>query len=715
MNIQSLSALLAAILIFVIGWSVILRDRRHRQYVTFTILCFNLCFWYLSRFFVTTITSDVLVWAGQLFAVAIPTSAERFFRAFLADDPRRPHPMSRPVIVSTTIFYLVLFVSLFYPVYRSRFFTLPLLFFVFGSLYHCVYLIYQRQRSIASRPEATRLTYLLYGGATTISLAALDFVPHASLIFPTLGNVLTVVFMYFLSQTLFHYRLLDIKELLGKMVTLSTLVLILTVIYGLLLAWVGRDQPGVFFFNTVVASFVILVLFEQLRTRVEDRVNRWLFAEKYAFSRRLRVLTQDLANIIEARLAAARILAELEHSGRVTHVSIYLADSAGASYRLAGHVGPQPVDVLDGTTRRLFLERLRQSGLVTIEGLERELAVQTAENQEDAVVAVRNLLATMEDLFAAVCIPLVSDKQLLGILCLRDDRLREAYGTDELELLRSVAAQAAITLRNSQVYEQMKERDRLAALGQMAAGLAHEIRNPLGAIKGAAQLLKSDAPPDGQSAEKSAELGEYVEIIVEEVNRLDRVVSQFLGYARPDRGERQPLAINDVVFKTVQLLRSQAGEVELQTELAPELPEVRADPEQLRQVFLNLGINGIQAMDGKGTLRVETRLRRGFKRGAAARFVEVIFKDQGVGIPPETLSDIFIPFYTTKDGGTGLGLPICQRIVENHKGTIEVRSEPGRGSSFTVVLPAAEEPTGSVEVGELRRELDVERKAARNP
>ena len=100
--------------------------------------------------------------------------------------------------------------------------------------------------------------------------------------------MLTVIYMYFLSQTLFHYRLLDIKELLGKMVTLSALVLMLTIIYGLLLSWVGRDQPGVFFFNTIVASFVILVIFEQLRTWVEDRVNRWMFREKYEFSRRLR-------------------------------------------------------------------------------------------------------------------------------------------------------------------------------------------------------------------------------------------------------------------------------------------------------------------------------------------------------------------------------------------------------------------------------------------
>jgi two-component system, NtrC family, sensor histidine kinase HydH len=719
MSIQSLSALLAAIVTFVIGWSVVLRDRRHRQYVTFAVLCFNLCFWYLASFFSTALQNGSLYWFSLIFALAIPSTAQRFFRAFLADDPRQRPSTSRLTVIATWIFYLLLlYAGLFYPLHQSRWFTAPLFVFIIGSLYHCVYLIYARQKATRSRPESARLTYLLYGGAATVTLAATDFVlPRAGLAFPTIGNVLTVIYMYFISQTLFRYRLLDVKELLGKMVTLSALVLSLTIIYGLLLAWVGRDRPGVFFFNTVIASFVILVLFEPLRTWVEDRINRWMFREKYEFSRRLRLLRYELANIIEVPTLVARILRHLEESERVTHASIFLADPTGATHRLAGHVGPVPIDQIEGTTRHLFLERLREAGILNQEGLERELEAQKAEGLDDAAVATRNVLSTLEELRAGVCIPLSSENQLLGLLNLRDDRLREAYASDELDDLRKVAAQAAITLRNSKVYEQMKERDRLAALGQMAAGLAHEIRNPLGAIKGAAQLLKTEpalgagapsvegppveGPPEGlptegpPAADGPATADEYLGIIVEEVNRLDRVVSQFLGYARPDRGDRQELSINDVVLKTLPLLTPQIGEVKLETDLASDLPPVRADPEQLRQVFLNLGLNALQAMEGKGVLRVATRPRSGIKRGDPSTFVEVSFEDSGKGIPPESLSDIFIPFFTTKQGGTGLGLPICQRIIENHRGSIEVRSQVGRGSVFAVLLPLADSVTGT--------------------
>jgi two-component system sensor histidine kinase HydH len=651
------------------------------------VLAFNLSFWYLASFFTDTLDSRLVRWLGLVIAAGIPSNAERFFRAFVAEDPKSPLPLSRHVWIGTVAAGIGLVIGLFFPIADRLWFTIPFFLFIFGSLGYCVYLLAQRQRSHPNRSTATRLQFLLYGGAATVFLAATDFLPHIGLPFPTLGNVLTVIYLYFISQTLFHYRLLDIKELLAKMVSLAALVLILSSIYGLLLAWVGPKQSGLFFFNTIVASFVILVIFEPLRGLIEERVNRWLFAEKYEFSRRLRVLARTLANIIEVRPLVSQLLSDLEATGRVTHVSVYLADPSGASYHLAGHVGPRPVDSWDRNARRLFFDRLHREGLLTREVMERERA--EAETEE-ASVSATNVLTTMEAMLADVCIPLLSDGKLLGLLALRDDRLREAYASEELELLKQVAIQAALTLRNSKSYEVMKERERLAALGQMAAGLAHEIRNPLGAIKGAAQLIRTSGSEAGGAQNEDAQ---FLAVIVEEVNRLDQVVSQFLGYARPDRGERQRLMINEVVRKTLQLLASQTAddELEIESTLASELPEVRGDPEQLLQVFLNLALNAIQAMTSPGKLTIATRLRPAYRESYAARLVEVSFADNGPGIDPEVLPDIFIPFFTTKERGTGLGLPICQRIVESHHGLIEVQSEPQKGATFSVVLPVADE------------------------
>ena len=226
----------------------------------------------------------------------------------------------------------------------------------------------------------------------------------------------------------------------------------------------------------------------------------------------------------------------------------------------------------------------------------------------------------------------------------------------------------------------------------MAAGLAHEIRNPLGSIKGAAQFLQPGHTAEGTKEGKGESTREFLDIIIEEVNRLNKIVSQFLDYARPYRGEQRPLEVSEVLKKTLSLLPAAQleGAVEISTNFAERMPPVRADAEQLLQVFLNLSLNAIQARtpgEAPGQLLISTGLRRATRRGAAAAFFEVRFRDSGVGIPPGDLKNLFIPFFTTKDKGTGLGLPISQRIIENHGGTIEVRSQPGEGAIFTVLLP----------------------------
>jgi signal transduction histidine kinase len=388
-------------------------------------------------------------------------------------------------------------------------------------------------------------------------------------------------------------------------------------------------------------------------------------------------------NVIDVKDLVPRVLAALEDSRRVTHAAVYLIDPDGSGYDLTGHVGPKPEARVDAVASRAFVERLRRPGALTIEGLERELAALRAAQSEERE-ALSLMIRTMELMHGSVALAIVGEDQLLGMLVLRDERLREAYSSDEIELFRGVAASIGVTLQNSQVYERMKERERLAALGQMAAGLAHEIRNPLGSIKGAAQVLE---PISAEASDGSTK--EFLGIIVEEVDRLNKIVSQFLDYARPYRGDQKPLDINDVVKKTLQLIEKEAqgAHVEVAMNLVDALPPVRADAEQLRQVFLNLTLNAVQAMPQGGRLMVTTSLRRSIRRGAAAAFLEIRFRDTGVGIPPQDLRNLFIPFFTTKDKGTGLGLPISQRIIENHGGTIEVRSQPGAGATFTVLLP----------------------------
>ncbi|HEY6475255.1 MAG TPA: ATP-binding protein [Polyangia bacterium] len=691
MSIQPVSALVAAIVTFAIGGSVLLREPRRGAHVLFATFAFNIALYCSLSFVAKRFDSAFWDWASLLAAVSLPATAQRFFQAFLGDEAGPP-PLSRSTVFGAAVFYSILLFSRFIePVHTTVAFKVAFMSYVFVGLYLSVFYLYRRYRATPSRVEKKRLLYLLVGGFATVTASLAEALPHG----PSFGNIFIIVYLYFLSQNLVRYRLLDLNELLGRMVVLGTLVFILAFIYGVMVRWSGTDEPGLFFFNTLLASATIVILIEPLRSRVEGGISRWMFQEKFELSRRIEALRGELANVIDMRVLVPRVLGALEDSRRITHASVYLADPDGSGFELTGHVGPKPEGRFDAIAHRAFFERLRRTGVVTLEGIEREIAARrpiTAEEQE----SLQLMLRTLEQMYGSVALGFSSEDQLLGVLVIRDDRLREAYSTDEIEIFRGVATSIGITLQNSQVYERMKERDRLAALGQMAAGLAHEIRNPLGSIKGAAQFLQPAASEGRRETSREGQ-SEFLGIIVEEVNRLNKIVSQFLDYARPYRGEQRPLDVAEVLKKTLSLLPKnketqpqESGPVEVTTSFAEKMPPVRADAEQLLQVFLNLSLNAVQAIPaggGPGKVLISTALRRATRRGAAAAFLEVRFRDTGVGIPAGDLKNLFIPFFTTKEKGTGLGLPISQRIIENHGGTIEVRSQPGEGATFTVLLP----------------------------
>ena len=282
------------------------------------------------------------------------------------------------------------------------------------------------------------------------------------------------------------------------------------------------------------------------------------------------------------------------------------------------------------------------------------------------------------------------EERIMGLITLGSDHASESFSTDELASLLSLAEACAVVIENSYEYEKRRERDRLVAVGEMAAGMAHEIRNPLGAIKGAAQCLDpATLPKDAQ---------EFIDVIVEEVDRLNGVVSQFLEYARPLRGNPIPMDVNDVVSATLRLLGRDAlpTHVTIQQDLADALPQVTMDPEHLKQVLINLVLNAVQAMPKGGEIFITTQVNRlALPTGRAAhggnlQHSQVVLRvrDTGEGIEPDNLRRIFLPFFTTKAHGTGLGLAISARIVENAGGRIEVASRASQGTTFTLRLPA---------------------------
>jgi len=230
--------------------------------------------------------------------------------------------------------------------------------------------------------------------------------------------------------------------------------------------------------------------------------------------------------------------------------------------------------------------------------------------------------------------------------------------------------------RQVQMQDEVRRMGELAAIGQLAASIAHELRNPLSSIKGAAQLLQAESTDDSAR--------EFLGIIVEEVDGLNRIASEFLDFARPLRIDPEECDLAAIVRRQMGLLSSQFEQGGIQATLDVEegLPLVRADGKQVEQVFLNLALNAIQAMPDGGRLSVQ--IHRSHRWSG---HVEISVRDTGAGIPEERRERIFTPFFTTKIKGTGLGLPVVQKIVQHHQGHIEVDSAEGEGACFRIHLP----------------------------
>jgi two-component system sensor histidine kinase HydH len=223
--------------------------------------------------------------------------------------------------------------------------------------------------------------------------------------------------------------------------------------------------------------------------------------------------------------------------------------------------------------------------------------------------------------------------------------------------------------------DEVRRKEKLAAIGGLAAGVAHEIRNPLSSIKGIASYYKG-------KFEDGSEDKEMAGVMIEEVDRLSRVISELLEFARPTRLNRKRSNINDLLTHSARLVQQEATaqNVQIQLDLTPDAAEAEIDPDRLTQCLLNLYLNALQAMENGGQLTIAS-LRRGNDR------VAIHIKDTGAGIPADDLSAVFDPYFTTKPKGTGLGLAIVHRVIEAHQGQVKVRSVPGEGTTFTILLP----------------------------
>jgi signal transduction histidine kinase len=429
------------------------------------------------------------------------------------------------------------------------------------------------------------------------------------------------------------------------------------------------------------------VLFLSVLQRLEEKL--WQAQRRY--HRTLIAASSGMTRIKDLKQLCRLIVYVVNRTVGLVSTSLYLLDGKLEQYTLAAARSNRGAFTESPTPRtHPLVDVLRQEhDLLVLQEL-RDL-LSSSKAGDASVTPLSEAVAWMHERGVELIVPSFTEGTLLAFLALGPKRNHEPYTMDDVAMFSGLANQAALGIENAMFFEERKtseaymiQSEKLASLGQLASGMAHEIHNPLTIISGEAQLYLE------RHKGEDAEVDKVLRSIIEECHRAADITRRILRFAKPSPSEFQPVDLRATVEEAFQLIAYQVrlDRVERTVEAPSDLPKISGNQNQLQEVFLNLIVNACQAMgETGGALHV--------KLAHANGCVEAKVTDTGPGISPSRLTKIFDPFFTTKSTGTGLGLFVAQRIVHAHNGSIDVESTEGTGTTFTIRLPVLKDAPAS--------------------
>jgi signal transduction histidine kinase len=430
-------------------------------------------------------------------------------------------------------------------------------------------------------------------------------------------------------------------------------------------AWLGPETRAP---HVLVPLYVLamLLVMNPLRARIQHAVDRVFHRQDYDHRDTVDATSRALASVLDADRIAATVLGTLTRTMAAEWAALVIWDDGGAP-RVYG----EPVDRRDAISRTL--------------GDAHALRTLGARWSRYRARAGDPVATTLMPLGPALALPVRFEVRAIGVLLVGDKLSAAFYGDEDLELLDTLANQTALALVNAhasdvirQTQAELADAERLAAVGELAAAVAHGIRNPLAGIRTSAEVARGDLGTDTDGVRES------LDDIVSEADRLETRVRTILDFTRPMALAVQPGDLAAFARDFVSQLRARVPEgVTVGLEVESDVPVVAFDPAALGEVVETIAVNAFEA--GAATLRV----RVGRSTNGAGRAAFVSLSDDGPGMDPARASRVFDLFYTTKQSGTGVGLAMAKRLVERHGGSISVETAPGHGATFRVSLPTA--------------------------
>jgi signal transduction histidine kinase len=528
---------------------------------------------------------------------------------------------------------------------------------------------FRHPRSSRQRVQAK---FWLLGSLVQLPFVATNLLPIYGINVYPLGNVGNVLFVTIIAYAMVRHRLMDVDYIVRKGVSFGLAASVVLVPGGAGLSALCRayavDEPLAFVCSALALALVAIVLVPMLQEALETRVHRALFPNQHDARQRLRQLAADIVHVLDQGDLVERLGAGLVEILEVDGCEVFVRDEQTRRHVREWGAGDD-APLSDGVVA--MVERLREPMPAS------ELAL-------DAPDAAPDLQRRGWE----VVVPLRLHDRAIGLVALQHNRDFRLLSAEDLQRVGGVASAAAVALENARLSRQLRRSElvleranRLSSIGTLAGGIAHEIRNPLVAVKTFLDLLP-------ERLDDHEFLTSFRNLSLSELRRVTNLINDLLSLGKTTTAGRRTVALAEALEPVLRLMESTAHkrDVRLVEETEAGLPPVFADPDQLKQIGLNLILNAIEVSPPHADVRLV--LRRGT---AADESPAVILEvhDHGPGIPRDHVDDIFLPFFTTKDGGTGLGLAMVHQMVVEHGGDITVDTAPGRGTTFRVVLPVA--------------------------
>jgi len=692
-------------------------------------LCLSIGNWFINDFDYQS-TYSVFYGFNIAYFFQILTPACFIFLAFVFPEPKRIYKTKPFVFILPFIFSFLLFGAQFYykqnPIlweYLDTIVWLSVIIGIFLFIFSLSWDYFKSKNLLFKKRAQVALLGSIAGFFTPAVLAFIFVISGYENI-----SMLTIPVLFFpiaLGYAIIKHKLFDIHVIVQKALVyglssgaVATIFIVPLFILNLRYSTENLLKNPIYL---LFLSVAVILLVNPLQNLVQRFVDTLFFRKKYDYATTIAEFSDKLSSLLSISEISNELMHTLNMTMFVEKGHLFVIEKNTGSYELTSSIPIEDFNNEDNTFKTFdgsntlveFLYKNRK-----------EIFVEDVISEDQYVQKRIDLLKTFADFKATLIIPLFFKSDLLGILILANKKSGQLFTSEDLNFIRTITNQVSISLENSFSFElvqdyaneveeknkqlknvqaQLIQAEKMSAIGHLASGIAHEIRNPLNIIEGARYYLSSLFA----NGSENGVAHEYLEYIQNEVIRTNRLIDSLLDFSKFQESNIENININNVIENVLILSRKQLSDnnIKIKKNLDDKLPTLKGDSNQLWQVVINLLMNSVQAINsvrdkgGEGEIVVES----GIYSKTETDFLDHLYlkvMDNGCGIKEKDLSSIFDPFYTNKPDGTGLGLSVSYKIVEAHSGSMLVTSEVGIGTSFMVELPVVNQFSGEVVNGQ---------------